>query len=96
MEMQHVLFSIHVDVKAFNNTYTSLPILTVLYSVILSVLDPRKWEYLKDYSLVNNYHKTNKLLSLQDARCNNKDNYSLDFEDAYMNTYLASWEACRY
>ena len=22
-----------------------------LYSVILSVLDPRKWEYLKDYSL---------------------------------------------
>ena len=36
----------------------------VLYSVILSVLDPRKCEYLKDYSL--------------------------DFEHAYMTTYLAS------
>ena len=35
----------------------------VLYSVILSVLDPRKCEYLKDYSL--------------------------DFEHAYMTTYLA-------
>ena len=35
-----------------------------LYSVILSVLDPRKCEYLKDYSL--------------------------DFEHAYMTTYLAS------
>ena len=34
------------------------------YSVILSVLDPRKFEYLKDYSL--------------------------DFEHAYMTTYLAS------
>ena len=34
------------------------------YSVILSVLDPRKCEYLKDYSL--------------------------DFEHAYMTTYLAS------
>ena len=42
----------------------------VLYSVILSVLYPRKCEYLKDYSL--------------------------DFEHAYMTTYLASWEACRY
>ena len=42
----------------------------ILYSVILSVLDPRKWEYLKDYSL--------------------------DFEHAYMTTYLASYEACRY
>ena len=35
-----------------------------LYSVILSVLDPRKCEYLKEYSL--------------------------DFEHAYMTTYLAS------
>jgi len=35
-----------------------------LYRVILSVLDPRKCEYLKDYSL--------------------------DFEHAYMTTYLAS------
>ena len=35
-----------------------------LYGVILSVLDPRKCEYLKDYSL--------------------------DFEHAYMTTYLAS------
>ena len=34
------------------------------YRVILSVLDPRKCEYLKDYSL--------------------------DFEHAYMTTYLAS------
>ena len=41
-----------------------------LYRVILSALDPRKCEYLKDYSL--------------------------DFEHAYMTTYLASWEACRY
>ena len=41
-----------------------------LYRVILSVLDPRKYEYLKDYSL--------------------------DFEHAYMTTYLASWKACRY
>ena len=40
------------------------------YRVILSVLDPRKFEYLIDYSL--------------------------DFEHAYMTTYLASWEACRY
>ena len=40
------------------------------YRAILSVLDPRKCEYLKDYSL--------------------------DFEHAYMTTYLASWEACRY
>ena len=36
----------------------------VMYSVILTVLDPRKCEYLKDYSL--------------------------DFEHAYMTTYLAS------
>ena len=36
----------------------------LIYSVILSVLDPRKCEYLKDYSL--------------------------DFEHAYMTTYLAS------
>ena len=36
---------------------------TIKYSVILSVLDPRKCEYLKDYSL--------------------------DFEHAYMTTYLA-------
>ena len=35
-----------------------------MYRVILSVLDPRKCEYLKDYSL--------------------------DFEHAYMTTYLAS------
>ena len=35
-----------------------------IYRVILSVLDPRKCEYLKDYSL--------------------------DFEPAYMTTYLAS------
>ena len=42
---------------------------TGLYRVILSVLDPRKCEYLKDYSL--------------------------DFEHAYMTTYLASWKACR-
>ena len=41
-----------------------------LCSVILAVLDPRKCEYLIDYSL--------------------------DFEHAYMTTYLASWEACRY
>jgi len=37
---------------------------TEKYRVILSVLDPRKCEYLKDYSL--------------------------DFEHAYMTTYLAS------
>ena len=36
----------------------------ILYRVILSVLDPKKCEYLKDYSL--------------------------DFEHAYMTTYLAS------
>jgi len=36
----------------------------MLYRVIVSVLDPRKCEYLKDYSL--------------------------DFEHAYMTTYLAS------
>jgi len=41
-----------------------------LYRVILSVLDPRKCEYLKDYSL--------------------------EFEHAYMTTYFASREACRY
>ena len=41
-----------------------------IYRVILSVLDPRKCEYLK--------------------------HYSLDFEHAYMTTYLASWKACRY
>ena len=41
-----------------------------IYRVILSVLDPRKCEYLKDYAL--------------------------HFEHAYMTTYLASWEACRY
>ena len=41
-----------------------LGILLPLYRVILSVLDPRKCEYLK--------------------------NYSLDFEYAYMTTYLAS------
>ena len=40
------------------------------YRVIFSVLDPRKCEYLKDYSL--------------------------HFEHAYMTTYLAWWEACRY
>ena len=38
-----------------------------LYRVILSVLDRRKCEYLKDYSL--------------------------DFEQAYMTTYLASWKS---
>ena len=37
---------------------------SLLYRVILSVLDPRKCEYLEDYSL--------------------------DFEPAYMTTYLAS------
>ena len=47
------------------SSYSSL-----FYSVILSVLDPRKCEYLKDYSL--------------------------DFEHAYMTTYLASWKAFRY
>ena len=45
-------------------------ILWALYRVILSVLDPRKCERLKDYSL--------------------------DFEHAYMTTYLASWRACWY
>ena len=39
-------------------------------TVILSVLEPRKCENLKENSL--------------------------DFEHAYMTTYLASWEACRY
>ena len=39
-------------------------LVTEIYRVILSVLDPRKCEYLKDYSL--------------------------DFEHAYMTTYLAS------
>ena len=43
---------------------TSFKLLRGLYSVILSVLDPRKCEYLEDYSL--------------------------DFEHAYMTTYLAS------
>ena len=42
----------------------TLLILCLRYRVILSVLDPRKCEYLKDYSL--------------------------DFEHAYMTTYLAS------
>ena len=46
----------------FLKTYPNLPYL--MYRVILSVLDPRKCEYLKDYSL--------------------------DFEHAYMTTYLAS------
>ena len=41
-----------------------------MYRVILLVLDPRKCEYFKDYSL--------------------------DFQQAYMTTYLASWKACRY
>jgi len=62
---------------AFLQTYGSLEIMYVciggvyvrstyvcMYSVILSVLDPRKCEYLKDHSL--------------------------DFEHAYMTTYLAS------
>ena len=40
------------------------PLVVFLYRVIRSVLDPRKCEYLKDYSL--------------------------DFEHAYMTTYLAS------
>ena len=48
----------------------SVRYLHLIYRVILSVLDPRKCEYLKDYSL--------------------------HFEHAYMTTYLASWEACRY
>ena len=42
----------------------NVPQTFLIYSVILSVLDPRKCEYLKDYSL--------------------------DFEHAYMTTYLAS------
>ena len=41
-----------------------MELIKLRYRVILSVLDPRKWEYLKDYSL--------------------------DFEHAYMTTYLAS------
>ena len=45
--------------KAHDSDYTP-----ILYRVILSVLDPRKCEYLKDCSL--------------------------DFEHAYMTTYLAS------
>ena len=47
---------------ASDSTATGISIM--LYRVILSVLDPRKREYLKDYSL--------------------------DFEHAYMTTYLAS------
>ena len=52
--------------------WKNLPLLSLLhlYRMILSVLDPRKCEYLKDYSL--------------------------DFEHAYMTTYLASRKACRY
>ena len=34
-----------------NSVQTSTVFLMVMYSVILSVLDPRKCEYLKDYSL---------------------------------------------
>ena len=44
------------------NIMKDQPLITQSYSVILSVLDPRKCEYLKDYSL--------------------------DFEHAYMTTYL--------
>jgi hypothetical protein len=57
-----------VQTAEYNNTkYTKH---SKKYRVIPSVLDPRKCEYLKDYSL--------------------------DFEYAYLTTYLASWEACRY
>ena len=48
----------------YNNRSTSIEIKFPFYSVILSVLDPRKCEYRKGYSL--------------------------DFEHAYMTTYLAS------
>ena len=46
------------------STLTPATLIAVFYRVVLSVLDPRKCEYPKDYSL--------------------------DFEDAYMTTYLAS------
>ena len=52
-----VLYSHHV---CFAQSCHSI----ILYRMILSVLDPKKCEYLKDYSL--------------------------DFEHAYMTTYLAS------
>ena len=46
------------------NSAEANSVILVYYRVILSVLDPRKCEHLKDYSL--------------------------DFEHAYMTTYLAS------
>ena len=54
----------YIDKVSFKNIYQITVHILPLYRVILSVLDPRKCEYLK--------------------------NYSLDFEHAYMTTYLAS------
>ena len=50
--------------KDAGNENSLIDMYVCMYSVILSVLDPRKCEYLKDYSL--------------------------DFEHAYITTYLAS------
>ena len=66
--MQIFITQISVISRGNAIAYTHLRFKTAarydVYSVILSVLDPRKCEYLKDYSL--------------------------DFEHAYMTTYLAS------
>jgi hypothetical protein len=53
-----------LNLYLYNKIFYLIYILLILYRVILSVLDPRKCEYLEDYSL--------------------------DFEHAYMTTYLAS------
>ena len=61
-EDDDLVYCVSVGAKEiFSENYSNL---LGRYSVILSVLDPRKCEYLKDYSL--------------------------DFEHAYMTTYLAS------
>ena len=60
----NIILLSHVVHADFSLTPQQVVFLYVLYRVILSVLDPRKCEYLKDYSL--------------------------DFEYAYMTTYLAS------
>ena len=58
-----LLIGYSVKIGELNGTYMVTQYFGI-YRVILSVLDPRKCEYLKDYSL--------------------------DFEHAYMTTYLAS------
>jgi len=63
-QMHKVSYCFTGSLRKINYVYIILSQKLCIYSVILSVLDPRKCEYLKDYSL--------------------------DFEHAYMTTYLAS------